>query len=58
MTTLPAARGDVLAVWTGDGPLQDLIRIGECLQGKPAVANHVIIVTHLDQVGRWIAHRS
>jgi hypothetical protein len=40
MTNLPAAPGDVLAVWTGDGPLQDLIRVGEVLHGLPAVANH------------------
>ena len=54
MTNLPAAPGDVLAVWTGDGPLQDLIRVGEVLKGLPAVANHVVIITHQDQVGRWI----
>ena len=54
MTSLPAAPGDVLAVWTGDGVFQDLIRVGEALDGKPAVANHVVIITHLDQVGRWI----
>ena len=54
MTNLPAAPGDVLAVWTGDGPLQDLIRVGEALCGKPAVANHVVIITHRDRLGRWI----
>ena len=54
MPTIQAARGDVLAVWTGDGPIQDLIRAGEALQGKPAVANHVIVITHQDQVGRWM----
>ena len=54
MPAMPAARGDVLAVWTGNGPIQDLIRVGEALQGKPAVANHVIVVTHQDQAGRWI----
>jgi len=54
MPTIEAARGDVLAVWTGDGPIQDLIRAGEALQGKPAVANHVIVVTHQDQAGRWM----
>ncbi len=52
--SIPAAPGDVLAVWTGNGLTQDLIRVGEALQGKPAVANHVIIVTHQDQEGRWI----
>ena len=54
MPTMPATPGDVLAVWTGDGPAENLIRIGEVLQGKSAVANHVIVVTHQDQVGRWM----
>jgi hypothetical protein len=54
MTSLPAAPGDILAVWTGDGLTQDLIRVGEALQGKPAVANHVIVVTHQDRLGRWM----
>ena len=54
MTTLPAAPGDVLAVWTGQGLAQDLIRAGEAMQGKPAIANHVVIITHQDQVGRWM----
>lgn len=31
-----------------------MIRVGEALEGKPAVANHVAIVTHQDQRGRWI----
>jgi hypothetical protein len=51
---MPAAPGDVLAVWTGNALIEDLIRVGEALEGKPAVANHVIIITHQDQVGRWI----
>jgi hypothetical protein len=54
MNNLPAAPGDVLAVWTGDGLVQDLIRAGEALDGKPAVANHVVVITHQDQLGRWI----
>jgi hypothetical protein len=54
MTTLMAAPGDVLAVWTGSGLAENLIRIGAALGGKPAVANHVIIVTHQDQLGRWM----
>ena len=54
MTSIPAAAGDVLAVWTGSGVVQDFIRVGEALLGKPAVANHVIVVTHLDAKGRWI----
>jgi hypothetical protein len=54
MTSLPAAPGDVLAVWTGADLAQDLIRVGEALDGKPAVANHVIVVTHQDKLGRWM----
>jgi hypothetical protein len=54
MTSLPAAPGDVLAVWTGQDLTQDLIRVGEALEGKPAVANHVVIITYRDQVGRWM----
>jgi hypothetical protein len=52
MPSLPAAPGDVLAVWTGQNLTQDLIRVGEALEGKPAVANHVVIITHRDQVAR------
>jgi hypothetical protein len=54
MTTLAAAPGDVLAVWTSSDLTSDLIRVGEALRGLPAVANHVAIVTHQDQKGRWI----
>ena len=53
MTTLPARPGDVLAVH-GGGLAGDLIRLGERLEGKPAPSGHVIIVTHLDAMGRWI----
>ena len=54
MTTLAAAPGDVLAVWTDPSLASDLIRVGEALRGLPAVANHVAIITHQDQKGRWI----
>jgi len=54
MSTLAAAPGDVLAVWTGDGIFEDAIRLGELLEGKPAIANHVVVITHQDQLGRWI----
>ena len=54
MTTLAAAPGDVLAVWTSASLESDLIRVGEALRGLPAVANHVAIITHQDQKGRWI----
>jgi hypothetical protein len=51
---LAAAPGDVLAVWTSSSLTSDLIRVGEALRGLPAVANHVAIITHQDQKGRWI----
>jgi hypothetical protein len=54
MATLAAAPGDVLAVWTSSSLTSDLIRVGEALRGLPAVANHVAIITHQDQKGRWI----
>ncbi len=54
MPAMPAAPGDILAVRAGSGPTQDLIRAGEALQDKPAVANHVIVVTRQDQPGRWM----
>jgi len=54
MTTLPAAPGDILAVWTGQGLAEDLIRTGELMQGKPAIANHVVVITHRDKAGRWM----
>lgn len=53
-TPLPAAPGDVLAVWTSARAAENLIRAGEALAGRPAVANHVIVVTHCDSQGRWI----
>lgn len=52
--TLAAAPGDVLAVWTGSGVAENIIRVGEALEGKPAVANHVIVITHQDVIGRWM----
>jgi hypothetical protein len=54
MTSLPAAAGDILAVWTGQDLADDMIRVGEALAGKPAVANHVVVITHQDQMGRWM----
>jgi hypothetical protein len=51
---MPATPGMVLAVWTGAGWTQDAIRIGDVLEGKPAVANHVVGITHKDPAGRWI----
>lgn len=54
MTALQAAPGVVLAVWAGPPLLGNLIRAGEALAGKEAVANHVVIVTHQDARGRWM----
>jgi len=54
MTDLPAAPGDVLAVWTSSGLAANFIRAGEALRGLPALANHVAIITHQDTKGRWI----
>jgi hypothetical protein len=54
MADMAAAPGDVLAVWTGNGLVERIIRAGEALAGKPAVANHVVIVTHQDSMGRWM----
>jgi len=54
MTMLQAAPGDVLAVWTSSSLSSDLIRVGEALMGRPAVANHVAVITHQDKRGRWI----
>mgnify|MGYP001798729797 CR=1 FL=1 len=54
MTVTAASPGDVLAVWTGQSCASRLIRLGAALEGKPAIANHVVILTHQDQLGRWI----
>jgi hypothetical protein len=54
MGVLPAGPGDVLAVWSGSNPVDDGIRVAEALLGKPAVANHVVIITHRDSHLRWM----
>jgi hypothetical protein len=51
---LAAKRGDVIAVWTGTNLSEAAIRLGDLIEGKPAVANHVIGITHQDKLGRWI----
>ena len=38
MTTLAAAPGDVLAVWSSTSLTGDLIRVGEALRGMPTKA--------------------
>ncbi len=43
--------GDVVAVDTGNAIGEDLIRLGELLDGTPAPANHVVIVHHRDRAG-------
>lgn len=43
--------GDVVAVDTGNAIAEDLIRLGELLDGTPAPANHVVIVHHRDRAG-------
>lgn len=45
--------GDVLAV-AGDGLGGWLVSVGQAMAGKPSLAQHVVIVTHRDQKGRWI----
>jgi hypothetical protein len=44
----------VLAVWTSGSFTADMIRVAEALEGRPAVANHVAVITHQDQLGRWM----
>lgn len=45
--------GDVLAVNTGNAITSELIRLGEAIEGKPNLANHVVIVHHQDAKGTW-----
>jgi hypothetical protein len=54
MMTEQAAPGVILAVWTSSGEGSKLIRVGEALMGRPAVANHVAVVTHQDTLQRWM----
>jgi hypothetical protein len=54
MAPLPAAPGDVLAVWSSNSASGTLIRVGAVLRGRPGVANHVAVITHADQRKRWI----
>ena len=53
MTGMPAISSDVLAVWTGRSPIQNLRRMAEALRGKPAVAGHAVAVTQ-DPKRRWL----
>lgn len=54
MANVQVAPGVVLAVWTSSSLESDMIRVAEALEGRPAVANHVAVVTHQDQKARWI----
>jgi len=52
---IEAAPADILACYGGPGSVaQRLIRIGGVLKGHTGVANHVKIITHQDQLGRWM----
>jgi len=51
---LQVAPGDVLAVLAGDGNFDKLIRLGEWLEHKPSLVDHVVIVTHQDSQGNWV----
>lgn len=51
---IPAAPGDILAVWTSSSWTSNWIRVGYAIRGKPSVANHVVILTHRDKFGRWM----
>ena len=53
MTSMPATSSDVLAVWTGRSPIQNLIRMAEALPGKSAVTSHAVAVTR-DPKRRWL----
>jgi hypothetical protein len=46
--------GDVLAVLSNNSFWSWIVRTGEWIQRKPSLVNHVVIVTHRDQLGRWI----
>ncbi len=52
---IAAAPGDVLAVLAG-GPtwFAKAILAFERMAGKPAVSDHVVILTHRDPMGRWM----
>jgi hypothetical protein len=54
MPPLEPSPSDVLAVWTSRSFTANAIRVSEAMEGKPAVANHVIIITHQDKLGRWM----
>jgi hypothetical protein len=54
LTALEVAPGDVLVVLATDSAFSDLIRFGARLEDKPDDIDHVIVVTHQDETGRWL----
>lgn len=53
MTPLAVAPGDILAV-VGGGLGGWLVDVGQAIAGRPSMGTHVVVVTHKDQLGRWI----
>lgn len=54
MKPLDVAPGDVLAVLGGDDWFSKAIRAFEWIGGRPHAVEHVVIITHQDQQGRWM----
>src|SRR5436305_14017385 len=51
---LELAAGDILAVLDDNGIASKIIRLCEWMQGRDHHADHIVIVTHQDQMGRWM----
>jgi len=49
----PILPGDVLVTREGGWPWANLIRLGEAFAGTPAVCNHVIVASHIDDNGTY-----
>lgn len=52
--TLEVAPGDVLAVLGSNGWFGKLVRIFELVGNRPYTVDHVVVITHQDQAGRWL----
>jgi hypothetical protein len=52
--TLEVGPGDVLAVLASDNFFSRLVRFAARLSNKPDLVDHVVIVTHQDEQGRWL----
>jgi hypothetical protein len=48
---MPVTPGDLLATRSHSGAAGYLIRLGAAIANKPALANHIAIVTHMDRAG-------